>query len=75
MDVQAELDTPVPPTRLFAEVDDLACYPGWLDIVPRAVPAPPHPDDLGPAWLVDLRGRFGPLARVKRLRMVRISHD
>ena len=75
MDVQAELDTRAAPSRLFAEVDDLARYPGWLDIVPRAVPSPEHPGDPGPAWLVDLRGRFGPLARVKRLRMVRTAHD
>lgn len=28
-------------------------------------------DGAGPAWAVDLRGRLGPLARSKRLRMVR----
>lgn len=28
-----------------------------------------------PAWAVDLRGRLGPLARSKRLRMVRTVHD
>src|SRR5688572_25692245 len=34
-----------------------------------------HPDDAGPAWSVDLRGRLGPFARAKRLRMVRTVHD
>ena len=32
-------------------------------------------DQLGPAWAVDLRGRLGPFARAKRLRMVRTVHE
>ena len=71
MDVTATLDAPCPPQELFAWVDDLARYPDWLDIVPRAVAVAPHADDAGPAWSVDLRGRVGPFARAKRLRMVR----
>lgn len=67
----AELAAPCPPERLFAEVGDLAAYPAWLGIVPRAVPADPDGGDPGPAWSVELRGRLGPLARSKRLRMVR----
>ena len=35
----------------------------------------PHADDVGPAWSVDLRGRLGPFARAKRLRMVRTVHE
>ena len=35
------------------------------------VTGPAVDGDAGPAWLVDLRGRLGPLARSKRLRMVR----
>ena len=73
MDVTADLDAPCAPAELFEWVDDLARYPQWLDIVPRAVPLEVHPDDAGPAWSVDLRGRLGPLARSKRLRMVRTS--
>jgi len=73
--VTADLVAPCPPDELFAWVDDLARYPGWLDIVPRAVPVEAHPDDPGPAWSVDLRGRLGPFARSKRLRMVRAVHD
>ena len=38
-------------------------------------PAEPHADDVGPAWSVDLRGRLGPFARAKRLRMVRTVHE
>lgn len=73
MDITATLDAPVAPAALFAWVDDLGRYPDWLDIVPRAVAAAPHPDDVGPAWSVDLRGRLGPFARSKRLRMVRTA--
>ena len=69
MDVTADLDTPHPPERVFALVEDLTRYPAWLDIVPRVVP---EDDD---SWMVDLRGRLGPFARSKRLRMVRTLHD
>ncbi len=76
MDVTADLEAPCPPAQLFDSVDDLGGYPEWLEIVERAEVAPPHPDDDGDAaWLVDLRGRLGPLARSKRLRMVRTTCD
>ena len=69
MDVTADLDAPHPPDRVFAVVEDLVRYPSWLEIVTRVVP-----EDDG-AWLVDLRGRLGPFARSKRLRMVRSLHE
>jgi hypothetical protein len=76
VDLTADLDAPCPPERLFASVDDLSAYPDWLEIVERAEPAEPHDGDDGDAaWLVDLRGRLGPLARSKRLRMVRTRCD
>jgi hypothetical protein len=75
MDVTATLDAPCSPSDLFPWIDDLARYPSWLDIVPRAVAVAAHPDDPGPAWSVDLRGRLGPFARAKRLRMVRTVAD
>jgi hypothetical protein len=74
VDVTATLDAPCPPETLFTWVEDLARYPDWLDIVPRAVPAEPGADGR-PAWTVDLRGRLGRFARSKRLRMVRVVHD
>jgi hypothetical protein len=43
--------------------------------VPRAAPVEPLPGDPGPAWSVDLRGRLGPFARSKRLRMARSLHE
>ncbi len=44
---------------------DLGTYPAWLTLVTGAEP------DGADAWLVTLRARLGPLARSKRLRMVR----
>lgn len=75
VDVTAELVAPCDPGDLFHWIEDLHRYPQWLDIVPVAAPAPAHPGDAGPAWSVTLRGRLGPLARSKRLRMVRTVHD
>ena len=73
MDLTASLEAPCPPEDLFGWVDDLARYPAWLGIVERAVALPADGDasDEPPAWSVDLRGRLGPFARSKRLRMVR----
>ncbi len=65
VDVDAELVAPCSPEELFTWVDDLARYPDWLEIVTRAEPTGDG------AWAVDLRGRLGPLARSKRLRMIR----
>jgi hypothetical protein len=75
VEVVASLEAPCAPAVLFPLIEDLARYPAWLDIVPRAVPADPHPADAGPAWSVDLRGHLGPFARSKRLRMVRTVHE
>ncbi|MCU1370426.1 MAG: hypothetical protein JWO77_1620 [Ilumatobacteraceae bacterium] len=65
MDLSAELVAPCTPETLFGWVCDLGRYPQWLEIVTRAEAV----DD--GSWAVDLRGRMGPFARSKRLRMVR----
>ncbi len=70
MRVVAALEAPCPPATMYAWVAALDRYPAWLSIVPRAVPLD-DADGGRPAWLVDLRARIGPLARSKRLRMVR----
>ena len=75
MDLTATLDADCPPAELFSWVGSLDSYDQWLEIVPRTESAPPDDADPGPAWLVTLRGRLGPLARSKRLRMVRTAHD
>lgn len=55
-------------------VDDLGRYPEWMDLVHDVIEAP-----LSPAgervWDVELRAQVGPLARSKRLRMVRTVHE
>jgi hypothetical protein len=71
MDVHATLEAPCNADDLFAFVDDLGCYPRWIDLVHAAV----EQDGDEPAWAVELRARLGPLARSKRLRMVRTVHD
>jgi hypothetical protein len=72
VDVTATLDAPCTREALFEWVSDLGRYPDWLDIVPRAVAAA---DGADATWTVDLRGRLGPFARSKRLRMVRTRND
>lgn len=49
----------------MAALSDLGSYPAWLSLVNDARP------DGDTAWMVTLRARLGPLARSKRLRMVR----
>jgi hypothetical protein len=74
VDLDAELAAPCGAEELFVWVEDLVRYPRWLEIVTRADPVG-QSEDKAPAWSVDLRGRLGPLARSKRLRMVRTRHD
>jgi hypothetical protein len=74
VDLRASLDADCPPETLFGWVDGLDTYDRWLEIVPRTAAAEPADGDPGPAWDVTLRGRLGPLARSKRLRMARTEH-
>ena len=62
------------PELAFSMVDDLGRYPEWMDLVHDVVEGPPTPDD-EPVWDVELRAQVGPLARSKRLRMVRTVHE
>jgi hypothetical protein len=72
--IDADVIAPCTPAELFPFVDDLAAYPPWMRLV-HAVTAV-EPDEQGrPAWQVELRARVGPLARSKRLRMVRTVHQ
>ena len=74
MDLRASLEADCTPETLFEWVGGLDTYDRWLEIVPRTTDADPIDGDPGPAWHVTLRGRLGPLARSKRLRMVRTEH-
>lgn len=71
MDVIASLEARCAAEVLFALVDDLSTYPQWNGLVHSAV-AEPSGDHV---WDVELRARLGPLARSKRLRMVRTVRD
>jgi hypothetical protein len=63
------------PTRVRDVLGNLEAYPDWLDIVTRADRAEPSPSDAGPAWVITLRAKVGPLARSKRLRMSRVINE
>ncbi len=68
---QFEATIGAPPERVRPLLADLTRYPDFLDIVHRVEPdTEPGPDGVE-AWWVTLRARIGPLARSKRLRMVR----
>ena len=69
MDVTATVEAPVGVEKLFAAVADLTTYPQWLGIV-HQVTAEASGTGEPSAWLVELRGKVGPFARSKRLRMV-----
>lgn len=56
-----------PLTTTMAALSDLTTYPSWLGLVSSAESSSDN------AWLVTLRARLGPLARSKRLRMVRTA--
>jgi hypothetical protein len=76
VDLRADLDAACTPEVLFTQVADLDSYPRWLTIVHRtAFEMGVRHDSEPTAWLVDLRGRLGPIARSKRLRMVRTVHE
>jgi len=74
MDLEGRAALDAEPDAVFAEVADLGTYPGWLGIVHGAEPAPTSAGDPGPAWMVELGARIGPLPLTKRVRMVRTSH-
>lgn len=74
MDVHATVELARPAADVFVWVDDLDRYPQWTSLVHKVVPSEPEPDG-APAWIVELRARVGPMARSKRLRMVRTVHD
>jgi hypothetical protein len=74
VELTVALEAPHPPETVFPWVAELDRYPSWLEIVTRAVPGGGSGDG-GEAWQVDLRGRLGPLARSKRLRMIRTAFD
>ncbi len=71
MEVVEAVETGASVSEVVDYLADLARYPEWLDLVVRA---DPESGDAH-AWSVEFRGRIGPLARAKRLRMVRVELD
>ena len=69
--VRASLETLVDRKNAYSVLRDLTQYPKWLDIVHAAV----KEEGSDSAWTVELRGKVGPFARSKRLRMVRTTDD
>ncbi len=69
MDVEAVVEAPVVASRMYDEVRSLDGYPEWIGIVHAA-----RRESDG-VWQVELRGKVGPFARSKRLRMVRVKDD
>ena len=74
MDIEGVASIVASPAAVFAEVADLGTYPHWLGIVFGAEASPPHQDDGGPAWMVELGAKVGPLPLTKRVRMVRTQN-
>lgn len=74
VEIERSVTVPGPPEKLFELVEDLSRYPSWMQLVHSVVEAAPDPSGRF-AWDVELRARVGPLARSKRLRMVRTVHE
>jgi hypothetical protein len=62
------------PEAAFSMIDDLGRYPEWMDLVYGVTETGPSPTGER-VWDVELRAQVGPLARSKRLRMVRTVHE
>jgi hypothetical protein len=74
VDLRVTFETPSTRAQLAEVVQDLTTYPRWLGIVTRVEPLA-TPGGAAPAFLVDLTGRIGPLARSKRLRMEETARE
>lgn len=75
MDLSERMHIGARVVELYDLVADLGTYPDWLGFVVRADPEPDETRDVRGSWIVELRGRIGPFARSKRLRMVRTASD
>jgi hypothetical protein len=71
MQTHAELIVPCVPSEVFGYVADLDRYPVWMGGLVHSAERVDEATAALPAWAVELRSRIGPLARSKKLRMVR----
>ena len=67
MDIRVDVELPCSAAKILPFIDDLAQYPAWMGLVHAVVP---EGDDV---WQVELRGKIGPFARSKRLRMIQVE--
>lgn len=79
MQIERQLLVPASASDVFELVGHLPRYLDWMGLVHEVVELDPDttvPDGVpAPAYEVELRARVGPLARSKRLRMVRTLYD
>lgn len=68
MILDVEMDLSAPATAVEPFISDLTSYPRWMGLVHAVSPA----DESG-GHRVELRGKLGPFARSKMLRMVRVE--
>ena len=67
MDIRVDVNLPCSAKELLPFIEDLAQYPSWMGLVHTVVP-----EGEG-VWQVELRGKIGPFARSKRLRMIQVE--
>ena len=67
MDIRVDVNLPCSAKELWPFIDDLAQYPSWMGLVHTVVPEGER------VWQVELRGKIGPFARSKRLRMIQVE--
>lgn len=68
MDIRVDVDLACSVKDLLPLISELTQYPQWMGLVHAVVPEADNQ-----AWQVELRGKIGPFARSKRLRMVQVE--
>ena len=67
MDIRVDVELPCSVAKILPFIDDLAQYPAWMGLVHAVV------SEGEGVWQVELRGKIGPFARSKRLRMIQVE--
>jgi hypothetical protein len=67
MDIRVGVELPCSVAKILPFIDDLAQYPAWMGLVHTVIS---EGEDV---WQVELRGKIGPFARSKRLRMIQVE--
>jgi hypothetical protein len=67
VDIRVDVNLPCSAKELLPFIDDLAQYPAWMGLVHTVI------SEGEGVWQVELRGKIGPFARSKRLRMIQVE--